>query len=46
MMVQTYEDVVVRQNLRQKIDLAKRLGFHDDVAHWTVKLEATEKSNA
>jgi hypothetical protein len=36
--VQTYSDVIERQNLRTKIDLAKRLGFHDDVAHWTNEL--------
>jgi hypothetical protein len=45
-MVHTYNDVIERQNLRQKIALAKRLGFYDDVAHWTVKLEATEKTDA
>ena len=45
-MVQTYNDVIERQNLRRKIDLAKQLGFHDDVAHWTAKLEETEKTNA
>jgi hypothetical protein len=45
-MVQTYTDVVTRQNLRQKIDLAKQLGFHDDVAHWTQELEKTELTNA
>ena len=45
-MVTTYSDVLERQNLREKIDLAKRLGFHDDVAHWTMKLEKTEKKDA
>lgn len=46
-MVTKYTDVIERQNLRRKIDLAKRLGFHDDVAHWTVMLENTtqEESN-
>jgi len=44
--VTTYSDVLERQSLRQKIDLAKRLGFHDDVAHWTIKLEETEKTDA
>ncbi len=38
-MVQMYSDVIERQNLRTKIDLAKRLGFHDDVVYWTLKLE-------
>jgi hypothetical protein len=45
-MVHTYNDVIERQNLRTKIDLAKRLGFHDDVAYWTQKLEETENTNA
>jgi len=45
-MVTTYSDVIERQNLRTKIDLAKRLGFHDDVAHWTVKLEELNKEEA
>lgn len=41
-MVQTYSDVMVRQNLRQKLALAKQLGFHDDVAHWQQELDKTE----
>lgn len=45
-MVHTYSDVMVRQNLRQKITLATQLGFHDDVAHWTNELEATTKKEA
>jgi hypothetical protein len=45
-MVHTYSDVIERQNLRRKIDLAKQLGFHDDVAHWTAELEKTENNNA
>lgn len=44
--VQTYEDVIKRQELRTKIDLAKRLGFHDDVAYWTAELAKTENNNA
>lgn len=41
-MVHTYSDVMVRQNLRQKISLAQQLGFHDDVSHWQQELAKTE----
>lgn len=44
--VQTYADVMTRQELRTKIDLAKRLGFHDDVAYWTNELEKTNNKEA
>ena len=43
-MVNTYHDVLERQNLRQKINLAKQLGFHDDVAYWSAKLDAITNS--
>ncbi|ASR80503.1 hypothetical protein SEA_TRIBBY_52 [Arthrobacter phage Tribby] len=35
----TYSLVIERQKLRDKIRLAKRLGYHDDVAHWQTQLE-------
>jgi hypothetical protein len=44
--VHTYNDVIVRQELRKKIDLASRLGFHDDVAYWTAELAKTENEDA
>jgi hypothetical protein len=42
--VKTYNDVIERQRLRNMIDLANRLGYHDDVAHWTAKLNETEEA--
>lgn len=38
-MVNTYSDVMIRQDLREKINLAKSLGFYDDVAHWESELK-------
>ncbi|AXH44188.1 hypothetical protein SEA_GOCRAZY_50 [Arthrobacter phage GoCrazy] len=35
----TYQLVIERQKLREKIRLAKQLGFHDDVAHWQTQLD-------
>ena len=41
-MVQTYGDVMTRQQLREKIRLAKKLRFYDDVAHWELELKKLE----
>lgn len=35
----TYAKVIERQNIRDKIRLAKKLGFHDDVKHWESELK-------
>lgn len=45
----TYTDVITRQNqrrradLQKKIELATKLGFHDDVIHWTNELNKLEE---
>lgn len=46
-MVKTYKDVMVRQNLRQKIARAQRRGLYDVVARLNVQLNKTsqEESN-